>query len=558
MYKNVVIFGPTSSGKSTLMGYLLCHEREEKENNEIFKNIKKEILREGLEYHPDRKLAYLVDTSKEERRDNSRKKNKGHSGQNKRGSSTRIHICKAKVGEDECTFIETPGSDQYWIDKNEGIFLGDIGVYVIEIKDLLALTHKVENSSSYKITESKIFSSMYLWKHYKNISRLVIAISKIDLAYSKFAIEKSIKILQSVDVFRNVRIVPISIDVNNVKECNIYNISPEVADVYNGNTLMEHIREIILNDSRNDSIVESNFAHIHKIFEVQKKNLQKAIAYRVKVLSGKIALGDRVGMGPLKGEDGKSVHVEGIVKSIKHEVLGNVSCLNKGDVGGIILSQLKVDGKIKKEDCIKRTTVLYDLDASQVKGNLIFLSVNLKDEKEMIKEEFRKLNLNDRIKIIWFGKLITMDLVGKIVSDECKEEYKIILMNYNSSTDYSEFLLTMNQNRNLIFNSFVIQLPSSYYVSAEITDIDCISQQNPGNVEFSCPYENIVKMFKKFLNSKNISFNYKITPDEELSNSMYFKNIFPENISGLMGVLRKFIKYHGISDFKLDITDRSN
>ena len=69
MCKNIVIFGPTSSGKSTLMGYLQCHDREKKENQKIFDSIRREIEKEGILYHPDRKLAYLVDTSKEERRE---------------------------------------------------------------------------------------------------------------------------------------------------------------------------------------------------------------------------------------------------------------------------------------------------------------------------------------------------------------------------------------------------------------------------------------------------------------------------------------------------------
>ncbi len=555
MCKNVVIFGPTSSGKSTLMGYLQCHEREKKENQKIFDNIRREIEKENIIYHPDRKLAYLVDTSIEERRDNLNKKNKVSSGQNKRGSTTRIHICKAKVGEEDCTFIETPGSDQYWIEKNEGVFLGDIGIYVIEIKHLLALAHKVEDSSAYKKLQSKIFSPLYLWKHYKNISRLIIAITKIDMDYSKFAIEKAIRIFHSVSVFSNTRVVPISIDVDSVEACNIYDVCPKVAEVYKGDTLMQYLKELIETDNIKINIKNYSFAHIHRFFEVKKPNLQSQSAFRIKVLSGKITPGIKVGIGPLKEKGGKSIYAEGIVKSIKHEILGDIPSLDKGDVGGVILSKFMVDGVVRREEEfeIKRTSVLYDLNSLQAKGNLLFLSVDLTNEKDIVKECFKKLNLNDRIKIVWFGKLITMDLVGKIVSDECKERYKIILMNYNSSTSYSEFFLTMDEKRNLIFSNFAIQLPNNYYVSAEITDIDCISQQQRGRVEFTCGFERLEDIIKQYIELKNIEFNYSVDYNEEL-NSIHVNNISNADIPGLMSILRKIVKFYGAWDFQLDIT----
>ena len=555
MCKNIVIFGPTSSGKSTLMGYLQCHDREKKENQKIFDSIRREIEKEGILYHPDRKLAYLVDTSKEERRDNLSKKNKVSFGQNKRGSTTRIHICKAKVGEEDCTFIETPGSDQYWLEKNEGVFLGDIGIYVIEIKHLLALAHKIEDSSSYKNLQSKIFSALYLWKHYKNITRLVIAITKIDMDYSKFAIESAIRIFQSVSTFSNVRVVPISIDVDRVEDCNIYNVCPKVAEVYKGKTLMQHLRELVENDIININNKKSNFAHIHRVFEINNPNLQTQTAFRIKVLSGKITPGIKVGIGPLKEKGGRSVYAEGLVRSIKHEILGEIPSLDKGDVGGVILSKFTVEGEIRKENEfeIKRTSVLFDLDSLQAKGNLLFLSVDLTNEKNILKESFKKLNLNDRIKIVWFGKLIAMDLVGKIVSDECKEKYKIILMNYNSSTSYSEFFLTMDEKRNLVFSDFAIQLPNNYYVSAEITDIDCISSQQQGRVEFTCGFERLEDIFKEYIKTKKIIFDYSIEYNDEI-NSMYVNNISNFNIPSLMSILRKFVKNYGVWDFQLNIT----
>ena len=125
MCKNIAIFGPTHSGKSTLMGYILSQSWDAMRKKSEFNRTKKEL---GMDYHPDRKYAYIVDTALDERRNMPQDKQEKRNKHKKGGGSKHIHFCKASINDIDCAFFETPGSDQYWIEKDEGVFLGDIGI----------------------------------------------------------------------------------------------------------------------------------------------------------------------------------------------------------------------------------------------------------------------------------------------------------------------------------------------------------------------------------------------------------------------------------------------
>lgn len=559
MCKNIAVFGPTHSGKSTLMGYILCHELDESSRKSKLSHIKKEILEDGLIYHADRKYAYVVDTAADERRDNkhqqSRRRGIG-------GGSKHIHICEASINNVDCTFFETPGSDQYWIEKDEGVFLGDIGVYVIEISLLLELSQKVKDSQNYKELERRIFSPLYLWKHYKNVLKLVIVISKIDLNYSRFAIETAINIIRSVRAFRNVQIVPISIDIDGEIDCNIYNKCQKIDNFYKGKTLINAISSLINIEVSKVNDKTSVFAHIHRIFEVKDYNYKSTFALRIKVLNGSISEGDKIKIGPIKEKNNnRNLFGEGIVKMLKRDPSSKVNVLNKGEVGGVIFSSFVVDGIERElsEFELKRTSVLYDINSDIEKGNLLYLTVDLRNENNAMKEAFINLKINDRIKIIWFGKLIVADLVGRICSDfeEGKDKWNLILMNYNSSTEISTFLLTMNEKRELIYNNFVLQLPNGLYVKSQITDIDYISSDLPGQVDFVCNYDGILNQdFEEFMSSlKEMKLQVHIE-DSAIYNGIYFTNITNINISSVMSLLRKFMRHKNISNYQIDIKSR--
>lgn len=557
MCKNIAIFGPTHSGKSTLMGYLLCKDLDVTEKSNKFDRIKHDLLSDGLAYHSDRKYAYIVDTATDEKRElksgtQITKKTIG-------GGSKHIHICKVNINNADCVFFETPGSDQYWKEKNEGVFLGDIGIYVIELPLLLELSQKVKDSNNFKELEQRIFSPLYLWKHYKNVLKLIIVISKIDLDYSRFAIETSINLIHSVDAFKNVEIVPISIDIDNDSDCNIYKKNTKIEGFYNGKTMFGALSNIIdqntLLKANNDSSV---FAHVHRIFyEIKDNKFRPATSLRIKLLSGKISIGDKLNLGPIKEKNSsKILFAEGVVESLQLDPSEMVQSLGKGEVGGVIFNKFIVDGRARNlsEFELKRTSVIFGNNTEFEKGNLLFLTVDLHNEKSIIKETFTNLKIKDRIKIIWFGKVIATELVGRTYSDseEGRDKWNLILINYTSSTEDSSFLLTLNEKREFIYNNFVLQLPNDLYVKSELTDIDSISMQLPGQVDFTCDYsENLFKDFSAFILLLKVD-NLNIEKSEA-TNSICFTGITNRNISNLMSIIRKFMKQENIVNYQIDI-----
>lgn len=558
MCKNIVIFGPTHSGKSTLLGYILSQSWSEKQKRSEFSRTQKEL---GIDYHSDRKFAYIVDTAKDERRDN-KQTNQNLKIKKKRkligGGSKHIHICNTTINNMDYTFFETPGSDQYWKEKDEGVFLGDIGIYVIELPLLVELSQKVKGSNNYIELERRIFSPLYLWKHYKNVLKLVVVISKIDLNYSRFALETAINIIHSADSFKNVEIVPISIDVENETDCNVYQKCNKIESFYKGMTLFDALAKVINNNMSQKTEEDIVFAHVHKIFhDIKDEKYRPATSLRIKLLSGKVCIGDEIRIGPLKEKNSKNnVFAEGTVGSLRLDLSESVQSLGKGEVGGIIFKEFYVDGKERSLSSFdeKRTTVVFDKEADSENGNLLYLTVDLKNEKSVMKEAFHNLKINDRIKIIWFGKTIATELVGRTYSDseEGKDIWNLILMNYSASTEESSFLMALNEKREFVFNHFVLQLSNGLYIKSKLTDIDCISRQSPGQVDFTSEYyDNLFEDFSSYLEG-NTDINFQFEKNDAV-NYLCFTGITNYNIRGLMSILRKFMRHKDIRNYQIDI-----
>ena len=150
--------------------------------------------------------------------------------------------------------------------------------------------------------------------------------------------------------------------------------------------------------------------------------------------------------------------------------------------------------------------------------------------------------------------MIATELVGRTYSDsgEGKEKWNLILMNYTSSTEESSFLLTLNEKREFIYDNFVLQLPNNWYIKSKLTDIDCISMESPGQVDFTCDYSGtLFEDFAFFISTAN-NLHFELEKSEAI-NRIYFTGITNYNISGLMSNLRKFMRQNSISNYQIDI-----
>lgn len=540
MSNNIVIFGPTHSGKSTLLGYLITYDMSEDEYYRSNLKIKRKIEQEGTKYRADRVLAYYVDKGKDEREVNSKQ-------YKSKGTSKRIHIEKTALDiKLNCMFIDTPGSDIAWKHKYEGLFLGDIGVFIIEIGRLIELSRKVIGSSAYTMIYNQLFSPLYLWKHYKRMKRLIIVISKIDLAlYSPYAIKRAENIMHSIDILEDVPIVPVSIDVSQRKSYNI--MENKKIDWYFGNSLIKEIKKML--DKEQEENVEDStlFAHIEKIISRTKSNNRPAV--RIKVLNGEIHEKDEICLGPFK-LNGKSILVQGRVFSLKNETRGLVKKLTKGDIGGIIFSKLWYGrNSIKLVDVeLKRTSMIYQDFEGCRKGNLLYFNIGKGNLTNELMNYLSNISVGCRLNLIWFGKIISMHLLNLM---ENSVQYNIVLMNTSSE---SMFILPIKENGKLLYEQFVLQLADRLFVNAYLSDLEMISEQSKKKVIFTFEGETANTNILKSVGLE-LEFSYNSETNETI---IKWNDLTEESIKRVMDSTKKFLKSRRIKDYKISILPQKN
>lgn len=535
MSDNIVIFGPTHSGKSTFLGYLITYDMSEDEYIRSNLKIKRIIEQSGAIYKEDRALAYYVDKGKDEITIyNKRQKSKG--------TSKRIHIEKTALDiKLSCMFIDTPGSDMAWKHKYEGLFLGDIGVFMIEIGKLTELSRKIIGSNAYTVMFNQLFSPLYLWKHYKRVKRLIVVISKIDLAlYSPYAINRAENLLRSIDILKDVPIIPISIDVNHRKSYNI--LEYKKIDWYAGNSLIAEIKNMVNKEHEENFDDSTLFAHIEKIIPRTKSNNQSAV--RIKVLNGTIREKDEICLGPFK-YNGENILLKGRVLSLKNETRGLVNNLSKGDIGGIIFSKLSYGrSRLKLVDVeLKRTSMIYQDFEGCRKGNLLYFSIGKGCLSKDVVDYFSDMSVGSRLKLIWFGKIISMHLLNLI---ENSVQYNIVLMNTSSK---SLFMLPIKENGRLFYEQFVLQLSDVFFVNANLSDLEMISEYSRREVVFTFDGK-IIDI--NTLKSVELNFNYSY--DLETNQTIIkWNDITDQDIKRVLESTGRFLRNRGITNYKTNI-----
>ena len=161
MVKNIVVFGMAHSGKSTCIGYMYNRTRE-KDPNYNFEDYIARLKEELEEYDDSRDYGYLVDEFIEER-----KRTKASSGQSKK-----IHLKPIEIGGTEIIVIDTPGSEHKTIQRQKGMYYGEIGVFCIEAKQLTS-----EDFFIKKRLFSAFMATMMLWSKFNR--RTIIALTKM-------------------------------------------------------------------------------------------------------------------------------------------------------------------------------------------------------------------------------------------------------------------------------------------------------------------------------------------------------------------------------------------
>lgn len=417
---NIVIFGATQSGKTTLLGYLATAMlRHPQLNDEILQKLK--LIRKltindefhiGNPYNPINVtkgiiLPSFVSLDKDELR-------KFVDGSSSEGTTKRIHrkqltICVSerndvKTIQNEnanvpCTFIDIPGFRQRLSDKYRGFYEGDVGIAVLKLQELLELWDIIQSDHSSGVNpreeylERRLFEPIRVWCDYRSASRLVIVISQIDQYWDqtlssdaafdlqKNAIEKSIECVrlytQQFCKHVNIPIAPISITLSsesNTKkhhrmavffrrqEENIY-IEPVGKKMPGDGTLIQCLNRVMppYESSKNRTF---SMASVNKPMRAIVNNSPKT-ALNVRALHGSIHKYDRIYLGPIIDKRTQTVlYAECEASSLKADgTLLPSDILLEGNVGGIIFKSIKDIS----------TNTEYHMDSSSKKSDISIL-----------------------------------------------------------------------------------------------------------------------------------------------------------------------------------------
>lgn len=394
MVKNIVVFGMAHSGKSTCIGYMYNRTRE-KDPNYNFEDYIARLKEELEEYDDSRDYGYLVDEFIEER-----KRTKASSGQSKK-----IHLKPIEIGGTEIIVIDTPGSEHKTIQRQKGMYYGEIGVFCIEAKQLTS-----EDFFIKKRLFSAFMATMMLWSKFNR--RTIIALTKMDQCdYREDVYNKAREMIKQLCEMVNVAaIIPISVDVKGRKAHNVCVKSPEMP-WYKGNSLEDELTFEIARAENKQNNTPLLFYVDRSYVRSQQYTGQ---SWRVKILQGELSVGQEIKMSPVR-VNGEVQTIRAKIKSIRSDLERAqkepvyVSFAPAGSFVGIDLCEIRLGNrKIHKEDLKTLNTSCgfsYDMNykiADQFKFRTNFVNV-------------QKANLGRQMDVLWFGRAITFQVCRREV-----------------------------------------------------------------------------------------------------------------------------------------------
>lgn len=388
MKRNIVLFGPAEAGKSTLGGYLVT----EFNSNCNFEKFEKFDLKKKIDlasdYRADSRLAYIFDTSIDEQK---------RMYFIKGGTSKYVKTRGIRINDLEALIIDTPGHKDWYRQRLKGMYYGDIGVFIIELKKVNKSLYNPESQA----TVIEFLSPLLLWKNFKTDERKpVIVISKMDLGdYSENEYRKALEIIRALCEDESIEAIPISISVNELKSNNI-SAKSEKMQWYQGPTLSEKLIQIS-DDLPSSKIDEPLFISIAKKGKIH--GIGNVL--RGKVLQGSLKINSYVRIMPAKCGDKFSANCLAKVRNIVKDNYGPIKIAEKGEIIGIDIQDIRIDGKRcnKRNLDILHTSCIIDKDAHCLSGNIHQLSVPFK--------EIDKFHLLGSVQILWFGRFVHSQVV---------------------------------------------------------------------------------------------------------------------------------------------------
>lgn len=531
---NIVIFGPVHSGKTTLAGFIRTYYMSESEFKREEELLKEKLEEKNILYKMSDRFTYFISMDEDELIRDSKN--------NLIGTTKRIHMKhiphKNEYADIDITYIETPGLNtrSTWKQKYQGIFIGEIGIFVIDINEILKLILLEENSKKYNSKFDELFASLFLWCSFKEKDKLIIAISKTENVC--FAdIRCAVSMIKSIKQFENISILPIGIEISERKGYNIFDSTNCLKRVKNNYKPLidEIIRLTEVNNMKSKKITKFAFINLEE-FEKNKKELQ------IKVLDGKFYKNDKVKIYPTPiSNDGERYEVHMSIKDIKDIDNNLVDLIEPGNIVTIIPKKVSYKSKPTslKDLKIAQSSFLLGENTKYKKGNFLLFKTR-KTDKNTFQRKYMSLMPKQHIKIIWFGKLIELEILcrypegdyyymGAIVIED-----DIVIMPLNKHGDENY----------LPYKNFSLEIDNSYFFDAQLDSIKFFKLDSSAEYDFYFSIEN-----RYFQTVKDEFKRQGITLED--NNECFYRKTTYKNMYECFSVISNILKKYDINNYDL-------
>ena len=388
--RNFAVFVPANAGKSSLEGYLTLKTKELAAQWPSFLQTLRHEL--GTEYIPAQKLAYIVDTGKEERRKGTQKQGLG--------TSKEMHTARLSISLGgsvvPLNVIDTPGAQPAERQRYVGMFLGDVGIFVIECRRL------IDRGWGDPDAVREFFAPLIAWREFKLDCTFAVVLSKFDQCdFLEENYDKATQVVE--DILGSPRpgalaIIPASIDVAEELDANIMTRSARMP-WFAGPTLLEWIEAAAAAPARRAQHGGSQRAWIESSLPRQAEPAGVPRLLRGKVLYGRFAVGDDVQIAPVRHADGSIGAVRAKLRSLKQEKGELASQLHANELGGFGL----VPHRGHKGFELCRSSCLFGEADQVIHGFALCVQ---------FESPAAELEVNEKITLIWFGKLLEFTVLG--------------------------------------------------------------------------------------------------------------------------------------------------
>lgn len=436
MANTVVIFGMAHSGKSTCAGYIYDQSMKGREDYDFEKYIGQVKEELGSAYDASRDFGYLLEKSKDER---IRKNKKGV------GDSKELHIRFVQFPESEFVIVDTPGAQHKAVQRQKGMYYGDIGIFCIEIEDII--NDRLWDNQKYFLT---FMSTLVLWTKFKR--KTIIALTKMDVAdYSEEKYEYACGILKQ--LCENVEIseiIPISVDVKNRMGHNIFMGSQHML-WYKGKNLIQVIGSVIHQLDLETSEKELLF-YIDRQYMRSRDYIGKC--WRIKVMKGILKTGQKICLSPVRVNN-EFYTITAEVKSIRADLdrsegIRYIDYAKEGDFVGIDLNNIVCEKKKieKREFDTVCTTCGFPSNAEFDFSDKFIFRTGIKYSSF--------LGVKRQMDLLWFGRAVTFEIISKEITANGVNVYarmmnKYLTMPRNKKQQYmvENFIVRYDHNLNL-------------------------------------------------------------------------------------------------------------